>query len=88
MSGTDAADILIGGRGDDVFHSGAGADHIDGGEGVDEAVFDGPAEAYTITETRQGYRVDGPQGTTFLRDIERLGFATGVVDLRQGTADQ
>lgn len=88
MFGTDAADILIGGRGDDVFHSGAGVDHIDGGSGVDEVVFDGPVGAYTIIATRQGYRIDGPQGTKFLRDIERLGLATGVVDLRQGTAGQ
>ncbi|WP_417269035.1 hypothetical protein [Celeribacter sp.] len=79
LTGTDAADILVGGRGDDVFHSGGGVDHIDGGEGVDEVVLSGVRDAYTVTATAQGHQISGPDGIKSLRRIERLRFASGVM---------
>ncbi|HMJ93720.1 MAG TPA: calcium-binding protein, partial [Allosphingosinicella sp.] len=39
-NGTDAGEVLIGGSGDDEFHSSKGQDILDGGDGYDKAVID------------------------------------------------
>ncbi len=83
LYGTDAEDILIGGRADDVFHPGKGADHIDGGDGIDDIVLAGRAQDYTILATKDGYKLDGPEGVKVVRGIERVRFAQSVIYLAE-----
>jgi len=74
LVGTSQEDYLLGGDGDDVFVAGGGNDGINGGDGVDRAVFEGPAAAYTLVAEGEGYRVTGPDGSDFLIHVEELQF--------------
>jgi hypothetical protein len=58
---------------DKVF-GGAGNDTIDGGLGIDTAVFSGLRSAYTIAPFASGIRVSGPDGIDTLTSVERLAF--------------
>jgi serralysin len=83
----------IGGRGGDTLIGNSVANHLqgnggrnslDGGAGIDTAVYTGNYSAYTLTTTSSGYqvslRIDAGQTDT-LTGIERLSFADGSMAL-------
>jgi hypothetical protein len=87
IDGTDGANTL-GARttgdgyrglgGPDRITGGAGNDVIDGGDGVDIAIYSGARGAYRLTRTDYGWSVDatvGTDGSDKLGDVERLKFA-------------
>ncbi len=82
MDGEGGADRLTGGTSGDVLTGGLGDDTLDGGAGLDVAVFSGNWADYTITEAGGVYtvtdnRLDSPDGTDILTNIEVLRFADG-----------
>ena len=82
--GTDLADTLLGGAGNDVFDGGSGNDQLTGGSGSDTARFSGNRALYTITAVAGGFQVSGPDGTDTLTGIERARFADQLVQLQAG----
>jgi Ca2+-binding RTX toxin-like protein len=74
LVGTDAEDYLIGGAGDDVLIAGAGNDGLNGGAGYDLLLLSGTPEDYDITAEGDGYRLDGPDGSDFVINIEEFLF--------------
>ncbi len=71
LTGTSGADRLTGLGGNDS---------IDGGAGVDTAVYSGARRAYTLTRTGTGYTVTGgTDGTDTLVNVERLQFSDATV---------
>jgi Ca2+-binding RTX toxin-like protein len=82
---------VIGGAGNDqikgnayanVATGGLGDDTIDGGTGVDVAVFSGTRANYTITTIAPTkYEVSGPDGHDTLLNIDRLRFSDQFVDV-------
>ncbi|MGB9364950.1 MAG: CARDB domain-containing protein [Xanthobacteraceae bacterium] len=67
-------DTITGNIVDNIIRAGAGNDNIDGGLGIDTAVFSGPRSAYRITPLPTGVQVSGPDGTDTLTSIEKLKF--------------
>lgn len=67
--GTTGNDVINAKGGDDMLHGSDGHDTIDGGAGNDTLFFDGKPEDYTVT-------VQGPKGTTVVKNIENLKFGT------------
>jgi hypothetical protein len=59
--------------------TGGGNDVLDGGPGIDTAVFSGPRSAYTLTNAATGLIVSGPDGIDTLNNIEVLQFSDGTV---------
>jgi hypothetical protein len=74
LVGTEAEDYLIGGAGDDVLISGAGDDGLNGGAGYDVLLLAGTAEDYDIVAEGEGYRLNGPDGSDFVINIEEFLF--------------
>lgn len=72
LSGQDA---VTGGNGNDYLLGYAGNNTIDGGAGVDVAVYNNARAGYTITKTTSGYTVSGPEGNDTLSNIERFQFS-------------
>jgi Ca2+-binding RTX toxin-like protein len=72
--GTDFSDTLIGDAGNNRLSGLGGNDTIDGGTGIDTAVFAGLRSAYTITHIGNSLQVSGPDGLDTLTHIERLAF--------------
>lgn len=76
--GTPSDDLLLGNALDNRLTGGAGNDWIDGGDGVDSAVFAGPRSAYEVStgfgKTFLRAR-DGVSGFDTLLNIERLVFS-------------
>lgn len=76
--GGSGDDILLGGKGNDMLSGDAGDDQLDGGEGEDIAEFSGNFADYKITKIAGGLlvsdRVQGRDGTDFLRNIEKANF--------------
>jgi len=73
----------------DIIVGGPGNDTIDGGTGVDVAVYSGKFADYTITKITSGYTVQdnvGNDGIDTLSNIELLQFADRLVDLRTDKA--
>ena len=74
-----AADILIGGEGNDV---------LDGGAGVDKAVFNGKKSEYSISRSTEQLAVTDAQSTRdgidTLKNIERLSFSDSALALDTG----
>jgi hypothetical protein len=66
---------LNGGSGDDTIVSAPGNDVINGGGGVDTAVYSSNRSLYTVTRTGSSITVSGPDGTDTLSSIELLKFA-------------
>ena len=64
-TGNDLANVLTGA---------AGNDSLDGGSGIDTAVFSGTRSAFTITNAKTHYSISGPDGTDALSNLERLQF--------------
>ena len=83
LIGTGEADVLSGTNLDDQFTGLAGDDTLDGGEGLDTAVFSGGHDDYSLETTADGsvlitdLRVDG-EGRDHLLGIEQLQFSDGV----------
>lgn len=79
---TGSADAAIEGNGyDNTLRGNAGDNSLDGGDGDDLAVYCGPRSAYAFEATEDGVRVDGPDGTDTLRNIERIHFADGIFEV-------
>lgn len=91
--GGSAADTINGNAVDNKLTGGGGADVLDGGLGVDTAVFSGAYGGYTLTVGASGAwsildRVGG-DGTDTLQNIEFMAFAdrtVALVDSRVATA--
>ncbi len=87
--GTDSADSMTGGLldNDGVFIGFAGNDTIDGGSGVDTAVYTGPRSSYLIDKGEQDYAVSDQRegsnndGVDTLDSIERIIFTDSALAL-------
>lgn len=79
MVGSFQEDYLAGLEGDDVFLAGRGDDGINGGAGTDRLILSGKASQYSIRAEGAGYRIDGPDGSDFILDVEELEFESGQV---------
>jgi hypothetical protein len=100
VTGTDAAETLIGGpdndylnagAGDDLIRGGVGDDVIDGGAGHDRVGYEGQSSSYAISIDRgQGaiQIVDrsGASGSDLVLNVEEAEFADGVIRLVDLTA--
>lgn len=83
LHGGAGNDHLKGGKGDDDLFGGAGEDRIDGGKGFDTAIFNGNFSSYTISGHghHDHLTVSGPDGSDHLKNVERLQFADGFLDV-------
>lgn len=79
MIGTPEEDYLMGGRGNDTFIAGKGNDGINGGRGTDRVVLSGSPADYSLRIEGDGYRINGPDGSDFIINVEELAFGTGEV---------
>ena len=69
-------DIVVGNAVANRLQGGGGNDGMDGGAGIDSAVFGGARAAYTVTKGSERWTVaGGDDGTDTLLNIERLVFA-------------
>jgi Ca2+-binding RTX toxin-like protein len=68
-------DTVYGTRFDDVLLGYAGNDTIDGGVGIDTAVYSGFRSQYTVGFAAGALTVSGPDGIDYLSNIEWLRFA-------------
>ena len=80
LNGTDLDDDWVGAPFDDTFTGGVRGDRIDGGAGVDIAVFAGRQEQYDVTDLGDRIVVSGPQGIDTLFNIEQLRFSLDTPD--------
>ena len=100
LFGGFGSDDLNGGTGDDYLYGGAGNDALNGGKGFDTAVYSGNMDDYVITP-HNGNRGDNGNnkwtisdevanrdGTDQLKDVERLQFNDGWVNLETGESSQ
>ena len=92
LSGDDSielsihADRVAAYSGNDVILGKGGNDDIDGGTGVDKALFAGARSAYTITQGAIGvFTIAGPDGTDTVRSTEFAAFADQTIRLLPGT---
>jgi hypothetical protein len=69
------------GTGNDTITLGDDGHSVDGGAGIDTAVFSGARSAYTVTKTTTGYSVQASGGTDTLAGVERLQFADTTIAL-------
>ena len=86
LGGTNLAEDLQGGGGDDLLQGRGGNDTLDGGDGVDQAMysgsrgeyfvtFDAATGTYVVKDLRQG----SPDGTDQVRNVETFVFADGAI---------
>ena len=87
MSSASVIENAIGGLGDDtltgnsannIFRGNGGNDAIDGGAGIDTAIYTAARSSYTTTKTASGLHVAGTpnvDGNDTLSNIERLQFS-------------
>jgi Ca2+-binding RTX toxin-like protein len=86
----DGRDFLWGNGGNDTLNGGGGNDVIEGGAGTDIAVYTGKCDQYMITEgaggiwTVQDNRAGSPDGMDIIREVEKLQFSNGNVDVVAG----
>ena len=84
LSGGFGNDILSGGAGNDMLAAWSGSNVLDGGPGIDTAVFSGKHGDYAVVRTASGYAVTA-QGAIVEADtlsgIERLAFADATIAL-------
>jgi len=94
ITGTDAADHLVGTALDERLVGGLGNDLLDGGAGIDTATYSAQAENYGLSWTKAtGWKVtfDGPvaavmpppptEGTDTLMGVERIEFADRTIHI-------
>ncbi len=92
VTGTDAAEHIRGGLGDDLLIGGGGNDILDGEGGLDAAQYAGNRADYLIyldtgdgeIKVRDQNAANGDEGTDTVRGIEQLKFADQTVDLGYG----
>jgi len=77
----DGNDRLYGNRWDNVLIGMRGNDRLDGGEGLDTAVFRGVKAAYSITQAEGVTTVSGTDGLDQLLNVEWLRFEDGLMAL-------
>ena len=87
--GSDQADELIGNASNNLFQGRGGNDILDGGDGLDTAVWSGQAAQYTVRIGPEGCTVQSQQsneGTDELVHVERLRFQDQslALDLQAG----
>ena len=86
--GGSGSDKLIGNAVGNRLQGAGGDDNLDGGAGVDGAVFAAARSAATLTKTATGWSVATPtDGTDSLANVERLFFSDGALALDTATAD-
>jgi Ca2+-binding RTX toxin-like protein len=81
-SGNSLGNHIVGNQANNVLTGLGGDDQIDGGAGVDTAVYTGTRSQYAVTKTATGFIVNGTQtqeGTDTLTNVERLQFSDGHV---------
>lgn len=89
--GMEGNDILKGGEGNDVIEGGGGNDMVYGGGGSDTASFAGSRSGFAIMRTADGYSVTaagGAEGSDTLKEVERMAFTDGSLDLDYNDAVQ
>lgn len=95
LAGEDGNDVLTGGAGDDVLFGGIGEDRLNGEDGLDIALFEGPASHYKVASLNEGQYfvtdITAPQffATADMRGMEVAVFGTDVMLLsypKPGTA--
>lgn len=84
-------DVLAGGAGDDIILPGGGNTRVDGGPGLDTALFDGARDSFTIIaldDVIQVSRSSDEAAVAELRNIERLAFDDQTIPVGEvaGTA--
>lgn len=70
--GSAYGDILIGSSQANYFIGDRGNDYIDGGNGLDTAIFYGPPSQYQISRTGDEVSINGAEGLDTLVNVERL----------------
>ena len=83
--GGNGSDVLIGNSAANRLTGGLGDDEIDGGGGIDTAVFSGNRSTYTIDTSGPKVVVTGPDGADTLINIEFLQFADQTIALSTNT---
>ncbi|MEI6702857.1 MAG: hypothetical protein WCL71_04890 [Deltaproteobacteria bacterium] len=80
--GTDFANDIKGGGGNDTITGGPGDDYIDGGLGIDTAVYSGVRANYVISPAPQGFTVSSAaEGTDTLTNVEFAQFSNQTIQL-------
>ena len=83
------ADTLIGNSYANVLQGWGGNDKIDGGAGLDVALFSGLAGSYSVVRSGSAITVSGLDGIDQLSNVERLGFSDKRIAFdTDGTAGQ
>lgn len=72
IAGSRAADTLQGNSFRNQIRGNGGNDEIDGGAGIDTAVFSGARSQYTIERSGAKVILRGPDGTDTMTNVERL----------------
>jgi Ca2+-binding RTX toxin-like protein len=81
ITGGAGHDTLIGNDGDDTLTGEGGSDSIEGGAGLDTATYAFSRSAFTISQSAQGFSVNGQGAVDTLVGVERLTFADSRVAL-------
>lgn len=82
--GSSQADTIIGNASQNKFEGRGGNDLLDGGDGIDTAVWSGPVANYKLSQTNTGFALQtmmGDEGIDQLHNIERLRFSDGSLAL-------
>jgi len=79
LAGTIKNDFFIGDSNDNTFYPGPGDDGVNGMSGTNTVQFSGNYSEYTVVPEGDGYRVDGPDGSDYLYNIQRLHFEDVLV---------
>lgn len=80
LTGSNDAGI-VGNAQDNTLRGNAGNNALDGGDGDDLVVYCEAQSAYAFEAVDGGVQVSGPDGTDTLRNVERVHFADGVVEV-------
>ena len=75
LEGTELADTLIGGPGNDDLRAGGGDDRLHGGDGTDRALLRGLPGEYKFRRDGARLIADGPAGQVTLMSVESLRFS-------------
>jgi len=79
--GGNGDDFITGNSLNNMLKGGLGNDNIDGGDGLDYALYDNPKSSFTVSKTSTGYTVKGLEGTDTLKNIERIQFSNETLAL-------
>jgi serralysin len=72
IGGTDFGESIFAFASNDLLRGWGGDDHLDGGEGIDTAIYSGAPAQYTIARSGDAVYLSGPDGLDTLVDVERL----------------